>query len=154
MGAAPAYAYPRPERSRGAERPRIGVIPGSAPRSSVKTVSETFLLAAKVLAVVFVLVTVIGFARITFNSATVTTSMASQEISADLSEARAYAATLEVQQSSLSNPTRVRSAAVDMGMAAPASSTTIVLPQDVVAADDSGVISITESIRRAAEAAA
>ena len=154
MGAAPAYAYPRPERNRSAECPRISVVQGSAPRTSERSVSETFLLGAKVVAAVFVLFTAIWFARIAFSSATVTTSMATQEITADLSEARAYAATLEVQQSSLSNPTRVRTDAVDLGMAAPASTTTITLPQDVVAADDNGVISITESIRRAAEAAA
>lgn len=154
MGAAPAYAYPRPERVREQERPHLHVVPGSAPRTSVQTVSAAFLLAAKVIAVALVLVTAVGFARIALNSATVTTSLAAQEISSDLSEARSYAATLEVQQSTLSNPSRVKEAAADLGMGAPAQTATITLPVDVVATDEAGNVSLTESIRRAAEAAA
>lgn len=150
MGAAPAYAYPRPERVREPERARIRVFPGSAPRTTVQTASAAFFLVAKAVAVVLVLVTVVGFARIALNSATVTTSLATQEISSELSEARSYAATLEVQQSTLSNPSRIKEAATDLGMAAPLETATIVLPADVVVTDDAGNLSLTESIRQAA----
>lgn len=149
MGAAPAYAYPRPERERQPERPRVRVVPGSAPRTSRAAAPSVFFFAAKAIAVVLVFAVIVGFARVALSSAAVTTSLETQDISSSLSEARSYAASLEVQQSTLSNPSKLKEAADDLGMGEPTATTTIVLPQDVVATDDAGNLSLSDSIRRA-----
>lgn len=157
MGAAPAYAYPRPQRERAyahSERPHVEVLRGSGTRTAVQKVSGAFIAAVIIASLIVAAWVAVGVARVALNSATVTTSLATQEISSDLDEARSYAATLEVQQSTLSNPTRVRTAAADLDMAAPVVTETIVLPTDVVATDEAGNLSLTESIRLAAAAGA
>lgn len=150
--AARAYSYPQRERAADVpERPRVRAIPGGR-RTAVETVSSTALLAARVIAVALVLLALAGFARIAINTATVTMSMQTQEIDAELSSARSSAATLEVQQSTLSNPSRIRSEASDLGMGAVASTETISLSPDVVVTGDSGQLELAESIRVASNA--
>ncbi len=152
--AARAYAYP--ERSREVERParpRVKVVPGASPRTSVETVSSAVLVAAKVIACVLVFVTALGFVRIGLAAATVTTSLSTQEISADLTTARSAAATLEVQESTLGNPTRIKDVASELNMAAPAEVSVLSLPVDVVATDAAGNLSLTESMRLASSIA-
>lgn len=154
MGAAPAYAYPRPERAWEDERVRVRVVPGQAPRGATHAAPAAFFFVVKTIAVVIALFTVVGIVRVALSSAALTASMDSQDVSADLDAARSYAATLEVGESSLSNPTRIKEAASDLGMGTPVETVTITLPRDVVAVDEAGTLSLSESIRRAAEAAA
>ncbi len=152
--AARAYSYPQRERAPEIpERPRVRVVPGTGRRTSVETVPETAITAAKVLAVVLVLVALIGFARIAINTATVTTSMSTQDVTSELATARSGSAALEVQQSTLSNPTRIQSAASDLGMSAAESTETISLSPDIVATNDEGGLALAESIRLASQAA-
>ena len=53
-------------------------------------------------------------------------------------------------QSSLSNPSRIKSEATALGMAAPESTSKIVLPEDIVATDGSGNLSLSQSLAAAA----
>lgn len=151
-GAAPAYSY-RPERARTAPRPDVRVVPGTRPRTASQTLPQAVIFLAKTIAVVLVVLTMLGFVRIALSSAAVSTSLAAQEVASDISAARSAGSALEVQQSTLANPTRVKTAAAALGMAAPAATETIVLDEDVVATDGEGNLSFAESVRRAAGSA-
>ena len=81
------------------------------------------------------------------------TSVQSQQLESQISDARASGNNLEVQQSSLSNPTRVKAEASRLKMAAPESVGIIDLGTDVVATDEAGNLSLSKSVQIAAGAA-
>lgn len=152
-GAAPAFSYNYPERVPDRpQRPRVRVVPGQKPRTNVQTVPSNVVTLAKAAAVVLVLVSLLCCARIAIASATVSTSIQSQQISNQIDSARSGGSNLEVKQSSLSNPTRVKNEATNLKMAAADSSATIDLGVDVVATDDAGNLSLSRSMQSAAEA--
>lgn len=158
MGAVPAYSYQRhqyseraPER---APRPHVRVVPGQGTRTAPSALPSSVILVAKVVAIAFAVVTVVALARIALMSATVELSMESQTLSSDISSARSAGSDLEVAQSSLSNPTRIKSEASSLNMAEPGSVATIDLGQDVVATDGNGNLSLSKSIALAAAAGA
>ena len=147
-GAAPAFSYNYPERApERPERPRVRVVPGQGTRTSTQTIPSTVVFMAKTLAVVLVVAALLCFARIAIGSATVATSVQSQQLESQISDARASGNNLEVQQSSLSNPTRVKA------VAAPESVGIIDLGTDVVATDEAGNLSLSKSVQIAAGAA-
>lgn len=151
--AARAYAHSYPEREHAPARParpRISVVPGQGTRTATETVARPAVFLAGTIAAVLVVLTLFGFARIWLSSAAVTTALSSQEISSELAAARSDGSFLEVQQSTLSNPTNVKAAATALGMAEPAETTIITLEQDIVATDAAGNLSFAESVRRAA----
>ncbi len=151
-----AHAYSYAQRERIVEVPehsRIHVLTGTGKRPVVKTVSIAALAAAKVTAVVLVAVALIGFGRIALNTATVTMSMSTQELTSELATARANAASLGVQQSALSNPARIRSLATDLGLSAATTTETISLSEDVVVVNDSGELELANSIQLAVQVA-
>ena len=151
--AAHAYSYPQRERVADyPERPRVRAFPGAGRRPSVETLPAIAIPAAVAVAVVLVLITLIGFARIALNTATVTTAMATQDVNSELSSVRYDATLLEVQQSTLSNLSRIKEEATELGMAAAESTETITLSQDVVATSESGELELAESIRLASQA--
>lgn len=151
------YAEPaRPDRayrrdrlddveSRHVRRPEIGVIPGEGRqvRSEPLPASATSL--AKVIAVVLAVVAVLGCVRISLSSATVMTALETRELSSQIETARSEGNALEVVQSSLSNPTRVKDAATLLGMSAPAYVANIDLSGDVVVTDERGNLSLSGS---------
>ena len=172
MGAAPAYsryenyAYDRayaaaPSRAYGAaperaesRKPRIGVVLGTGPKNAPATLPSSVLVLARALVVVLLVLAAVGLVRVFLNSATVTASMQAQELSSQISSARAQGNQLEVAQSSLSNPARVKTEANAMGMAAPAETIVVNLGQDVVATDEAGNLSLSRTLQQAAAVAA
>lgn len=151
MSAEPAYAY-RPARApERAPRPAISVVRGRQ-RAASAGASPSLVLAVKIAAVVLVALTCMAFARVALSAATVATSMESQELSSRIDEARSTGTSLEVSESVLANPTRVRQEAERLGMAAPAEVGTIALEPDVVVTDENGALSLSGSIDAAAQA--
>ena len=149
MSAEPAYsrsaqhAYDvRPRR------PRIEVVPGGKPQ--VETLSPAIIRLARVVACALVLLTVVGFVRIGLTAAAVTVEQESKNYSSLIDTARSEGSSLEVAQSTLSNPTRIKAEANALGMAAPESSDKIFLPADVVVCDASGDLSLSQSLAQAA----
>ena len=154
MSALPAYSYypeRAPERTPERERTtRIRVVPGRGMRTQTPTLPANVVFLAKILAVVLVVAACIAFVRIGLSAATITTAMQSQQLSNQIDDARSVGATLEVSQSALSNPTRVKQEASSLNMSAPATVGTIEMEKDVVATDDSGALSLSKSVAIAA----
>lgn len=151
-GAAPAFSYNYPERvPERPARPRVRVVPGQGP--GTQTIPSSVVFLAKTVAVVLVVAALLSFARIAIASATVATSMQSQQLSNQIDDARSSGSNLEVQQSSLSNPTSVKTKATGLKMAAPETVGVIDLGTDVVATDDAGNLSLSKSVQIAAGAA-
>ncbi len=152
MSAQPAYySYPNraPERT---SRGRIRVVPGRRPAKSTSDEITPGLVMVVALAV-FALFAILSFACLGLHAATVSTSIQSQELSNQIDDARAEGTSLEVTQSLLSNPTRVRQQAEKLGMSAPESVGSIVLSADVVCTDSEGALSLSESVKTAGELA-
>ena len=151
MSAQPAFAmYPEraPERS---PRERIRVVPGRKTSSADQGVTPQRVLASVL--VVFAVLTLVACANLFLSASTVKTSMQAQAISSQIDEARAEGTSLEVTQSLLSNPTRVRQQAEKLGMSAPAEVGSITMTQDIVSTDESGALSLSRSVDLAASAA-
>lgn len=126
-------------------RPEIGVIPGRGHQAQAEPLSASVIFCAKALAVMLVVVAVLGCARIALSSATVATALETRELSSQIDTARSEGNALEVVQSSLSNPTRVKDAATLLGMSAPAYVANIDLSGDVVVTDEQGSLSLSGS---------
>ena len=151
MGAQPAYRYSERAYERPVERaPRIRVVPGTGPAAAPSALPVSVVFLAKVAAAVLLVVALVGVARVALSSAAVTGSLQAQELSGKIDSARAQGNQLEVAQSSLSNPARVKTEATAAGMAAPLETTTIELGQDVVGIDEAGNLSLSQSLRLAA----
>ena len=103
MGAAPAYSYypeRAPERS---PRERISVVPGRGTRTQTPTLPSNVVFLAKAAAVVLLVVSLVGFARIGLMSATISTTMQSSQLTSQISDARSSGAALEVSPSTLAS---------------------------------------------------
>lgn len=151
------YAEPaRPDRAyrrdrfderelRRERRPEIGVIPGQSHQAQAEPLPSSLVFLAKVAAVVLAVVAVLACGRIALSSAAVTTALETRELSSQIETARSEGNALEVVQSSLSNPTRVKDAATLLGMSAPAYVANIDLSGDVVVTDAQGNLSLSGS---------
>ncbi len=106
---------------------------------------------AGVMAVVLVMFALLSFARVAISSATIDTSIQTQQIEKSLEEAKSAGNQLEVDACVVSNASSVKVRAKALGMSAPDGVEVIMLPQDVVAQDKSGNLLLGESIRRAGE---
>ena len=150
MSAAPAYSY-YPERAPEHERrARISVVPGRGTRTQPASLPSNVVFLAKAVAVVLVVVALVAFVRIGLMSATISTTMQSSQLTSQISDARSSGAALEVSQSALSNPTKVKQQAGKLDMAAPETTGVITLDKDVVATDESGALSLSKSVAIAA----
>ena len=149
MSAAHAYApvvERAPERSRRPDRrASVSVVRGQGADAQARQSASALVFAAKVAACVVVVLAILGFVRVTLSSATVATALETQELTSQIDVARSEGSKLEVQQSSLANPTRVRIVASSLGMAAPASTSVIDLSGDVVVTDEAGNRSLSGS---------
>lgn len=156
MGERPAYIHGstarRFERVQPAEQRGIGVIPGGAREE--RAASHGAILFARVLVALIVAFALIGCVRISLSSATVAAAMEASEIDDMISEARDVGSQLEVTQSSLANPTRVKRDAIAIGMRSPTSASFIDISGDIVVKDAEGRLSLSGSVEAAAAAAA
>lgn len=150
MSAVPAYSYPQPRRQpQRAPRPGVRAIPGGGRKPQEQGVSPQILFFAKVITAALLAFAVVCCVRVALSAATVSTSMQTQELNQQISEAREQGNALEVVQSTLSNPSYVKTAAAEMGMVAPQTTEYIDVGQDVVATDDAGNLLLTQSLERA-----
>ena len=103
----------------------------------------------RVFMVIIAVFAVVAFVRIGFASATVTTSIETQDLNTQVEALRSGSAHLEVTESSLANPTTIKSTAVKKyGMYAPYEVNSIHLSEDVVAFDEAGNLSLARSMAR------
>lgn len=146
--AAPAYRQPEraPQKS-----PRIRVVPGRGIPQAPDTIPTSIITLAKLFAAILVVFALLAFLRIGLASATVTTAVAAEEVSAEIESLRSKGSNLEVTESNLSNPTYIKSEATKLNMVTPAESTVVTLSQDVVATDASGNLSLAASLKAAAQ---
>lgn len=149
MSAQPAYSYSAPESTPSLPiTPHIHATPGrkSQEASAIKPSSVI-----AVFATVLVVFALIGCMRVFFTTQAVVTSIETTQWETKIQNARSVGAELEVNRSSLSNPERINRQAIDLGMVAPAEIGTIVMEQDVVVLDESGALSLSESLESAIE---
>lgn len=154
MSAEPAYSYYRdgaaeraPERVP-SQSPRISVVPGS--RGQQKTLSEGALIAARVAVAAIIFLAALSLVRVAISAATIETTVASDELSDQIEEARSEGTELEVSASIQSSPSRLRQEASALGMTAATTTETITLDADVVVCDDDGNLSLSLSVAQAA----
>ena len=108
--------------------------------------TSLFITAAKLAAIVLVVIAALSFARIALTSATVSTMIESDAISGEIADARSTGVSLEMEQSVLSNTSAIKQAATRLGMAAPYEVGTIELAPDVVATDAAGNLSLSGTV--------
>lgn len=122
------------------------VIPGRRKYSDVETLPASVMGIAKVIVAAALVVATLCCVRVGLTAASVTSSIAADDLSAKIENARSYGSDLEVQQSRLSNSTHIRVEAASLGMAPPLSTEAVVLPPDIVATDAEGDLSLSGSI--------
>lgn len=129
--------------------PDIAVVPGAGRAAEPVGLPQHLLTLAKLCAVAAILVAVVAVVRVGLTAAAAATALETKQIEANIDEARAQGSELEVDQSVLSNPARIRAQAQSLGMAAPTDefSDQIILPDDVVATDAEGNLSLSESAK-------
>lgn len=116
-------------------------------QSRSRSLSPSVVAAARLFIVVLAVFAVVACMRIGLASATVTTSVETDRINAQVEQVRSGSAHLEVAESALSNPATVKETAVKkLGMSAPLETTVIKLPADVVAYDEHGNLSLARSL--------
>jgi cell division protein FtsL len=116
-----------------------------------KSSTPLLITAAKMAAIVLVVVAVLAFARIALTSATVTTLIESDAISTQIQTARSTGVSLEMEQSVLANSSAIKASAKKLGMAAPGEIGVIALTPDVVAVDANGDLSLSDSVKNLVE---
>lgn len=150
MSASPAYSY-YPERSYEPASPSIHVVPGR--RQAVEpSLNPSFLFLLKTIAVVLVFIAAFAFVRITLSSLSVTAAIESRELNNLIETARAEGAQLEVRQSALASPERIRIQAASMSLINPEATMVIDLSGDIVVTDGEGNLSLSDSLKAAASA--
>lgn len=130
------------------DEPSISVVPGAGRRTQAQEgLSAAALTLAKLCAVVCIALALVALARVAITSAAAACALETREITQNIEDARSQGAELEVAQSVLSNPTRIKTQAQAMGMMAPTPefSEQIALPQDIVATDEAGNLSLSAS---------
>ena len=105
--------------------------------------------AAKMAAIVLVVVAILSFARIALTNAAVATMVQADALSTQISEARSSGVSLEMEQSVLSSTSALNNAVKRLHMAEPAAVGTLVLTPDVVATDANGALSLSDSVKNA-----
>lgn len=117
-----------------------------------RTASSLAIVFARVLVALIVAFAAIGWVRISLASATVSVALEASQLKDDISDARDVGSQLEVTQSSLANPTRVKRDALALGMRSPASASFIDISGDVVVRDEDGRLSLSGTVEAVAEA--
>ncbi len=154
MAKRPAYIHGSTARKLQQEElaPRRGiqVMPGGGREE--RTASSLAIVFARVLVALIVAFAAIGWVRISLASATVSVALEASQLKDDISDARDVGSQLEVTQSSLANPTRVKRDALALGMRSPASASFIDISGDVVVRDEDGRLSLSGTVEAVAEA--
>lgn len=154
-GAAPAYDY---EYARSESRRATGVRQGNDRRVKVvhgrrneESVSSGFFMVAGAIAAICIFIALIACCRIALDTATVNVMLENDVIENKIDAIREESQDLEVEEATASNPTNLKKAAKKLGMSVPYSTETIELEDDVVAYDEDGNLSLSNSLAVAAE---
>lgn len=116
-------------------KPNLNVLRGEAKQKNIfqtTALSPMLVTLTKVAAAVIVVIAIMAFVRVAMTSATVSTGLATQQISAQIDNELISKNGLEVQDSALSNSSRLRQAASQFNLVAPASVETINLEKDIL----------------------
>lgn len=132
-------------------RPDVRVVPGGREDSQSEAKPVTGSLVFKLIIAVMVVFALTCFATITLKSATSAVLSDTKTVESSMNSIKSDSTTLEVQNSALSNTSTIKAHAEKIGMSAPYEVDTIVLSKDVVATDASGSLSLSGSIKNAAE---
>lgn len=154
MAGAPAYrydydydydsAYPYEGEVAGRERARFTAVPS---RGFVEQLDPRWYILARVILALVVIFAIAGVIRIEITSAALAASVEYEQVTTDITAARAEGSALEVQAANLSNPAYVKDyAAHQLGMVAPTTVETLTLAPDVVVTDESGALSLSQSL--------
>ena len=102
------------------------------------------------LSVICIVIALIAMARVAITSAAASCALETRSLQTSIETARAEGNELEVSQSVLANPSRIKAQATALGMAAPVPeySEQITLSPDIVATDGAGSLSLSESVAR------
>ncbi len=144
MSAQPAYSRSR-YSAQPSYAPSITVVRGKGKSSAPQALPSAMVQAAIVAVAVFVVLAAIGFCRVTLTSASANAAIQAKSLDSQIYEARTSGADLEVLQSSLSNPSRIRIQAAALGMVEPEVVTSINLAGDIVTVDEQGALSLSGS---------
>ncbi|MCL1797389.1 MAG: cell division protein FtsL [Eggerthellaceae bacterium] len=149
--AAPAYQY-RYEQAQPLQREtRVRVVPGNRQQKTSSYLSRSAILLVQFFAAALVVFTLLGFVRIGIASATVTTELGAEEVSAKIESARSFGNELAVRESYLSNPAYLKTEASKLMMCEPAQNDALYLADDVIKTDSEGQLSLSLSLRAIAQ---
>lgn len=139
------YAQPAPQRRRSRN---VEIHEGGAKTQEDLSTGHRFAIAsAKWLTIAVLVFGGLGFSRITLDAATISEAMAARQYENKLEVARSAISDLQAEQSSLSNPTRIKDKATLLGMGSPKTISVIDISGDVVAIDEKGNLSISDSLK-------
>jgi cell division protein FtsL len=145
--AARAYtSYSQPEIDYG-KRQHVQVRPGGRQQNKEEAQLASRISLVKCAMVFTCVLAVFAIIHVSLDNAAVTLSLQAQTTTSEISDARHEVNELEVQVSSLSNPTRIKTEAAELGMHAASDPTVIYLSEDIVVTDDSGNLSLAGSTR-------
>lgn len=150
MSAVRAYDYNDMHESRvrelGAQRVRV-----IKPRRRENTISKRFTKFARIVIAVGIFLGVILFARLGLQAMTIGVMAQSDEVNTQIEQIRTESVNLEVEKSTASNPTNLKKAAKKLGMTNPTYTETLELEDDIVAYDEEGELSLSDSLAVASE---
>lgn len=146
--------YPEQSQKKQAPKRRVDVVVGGNTAKAYSPAHATALRAAKAVLVIIVAFAGIGFGRISLASATVTEALEARDVRNNLEEVRSSINDMQVEQSTLSNPARIKSEAEALGMSSPSVTHVLDLTGDLVMTEENGALSLTGSIAATAAAPA
>jgi cell division protein FtsL len=144
-----AYQAPlRVPRVRPDARPDIRVFPGKGTdRDAHAALDPAIITCFKIALVAVLVIAAVGVCRVWLSASTVSHLIVSEQLSSQITSARAAGSDLEIQQSILANPSRIQSIATEtLGMTSASGSTYIDLASGVLAKDNSGDLSLAGSL--------
>lgn len=142
-----AYSWDAaPQRTPEVQRPQLRAVRAGGAHAT-QPQPRLLVTAAKMAAVVLVVVAALSFVRIILTNEAVTTMIESDALSTRIAEARSEGISLEMEQSVLSNPAAIKQQAGKLDMKAPSEVSTIALDPDVVAIEDGDTLSLSGTIK-------
>lgn len=152
----PAQAQPKKKKTKQKKakkiaKPIVTAIPGQLKSTGIfhsAKLSPAMLSVAKLATALVIVVAALAFVRVGFNANTVLAGVESSQVNKSIQSELVERNDLKVTDSTLANSTRIRQAANDYKLVAPASTEQINLGQDTLALKDNNEISLVGSLNR------
>ncbi len=110
-----------------------------------KSLSQVRIIATMV-AIIIIVATVASFASISLTNSAFVTMMENDAISSQILIEKSNGVSLEMEQTVLSSPSAIKDSAKKMAMSAPAQSEVFALDPDIVAYDNEGDLSLSQTV--------